>query len=188
MLGNVFQWVADWYGADYYNVGSDRDLPATLESMADDARHYIAAAKAPATLRAYRSDWAHLTTWCDTHDRRALRADADTVALYLTDLARVAKPVTLQRRLSSISQAHQAAGHAIPTGEPVVRAVHAGLRRSMGNGTEGEGAGGDRGAAGHGHRSPRRSTRGPGSGHAAGRLRGRAAAPRARRPRPLRRG
>jgi site-specific recombinase XerD len=112
--------------------GADRPLPATLESVADDARHYIASAKAPATLRAYRSDWAHFHTWCDTHDRDALPAEPETVALYLSDLARVAKPATLQRRLSSISQAHQAAGHPTPTVEPVVRAVHAGIRRSKG--------------------------------------------------------
>jgi len=107
-------------------------LPATLESMADDARHYIASAKAPATRRAYRSDWAHLCAWCHTHDRAALPAEADTVALYLSDLARTAKPATLQRRLSSISQAHQDAGHPTPTVDPVVRAVHAGIRRTQG--------------------------------------------------------
>ncbi len=70
-------------------------VPATLESMADDARRYIASAKAPATLRAYRSDWAHFTAWCDRHGRTALPAEADTVALYLSDLARTAKPATL---------------------------------------------------------------------------------------------
>jgi site-specific recombinase XerD len=107
-------------------------LPATLEDMADDARRYIASAKAPATLRAYRSDWAHFCAWCDLHGRAALPAEAETVALYLSDLARVAKPATLQRRLSSISQAHQAAGHPTPTAEPVVRAVHAGIRRTQG--------------------------------------------------------
>jgi site-specific recombinase XerD len=108
-----------------------QSLPATLES-ADDARRYIAAAKAPATLRAYRSDWAHFSAWCELHGRDALPADAETVALYLSDLARTAKPATLQRRLSSISQAHQAAGHPTPTAEPVVRAVRAGIRRSKG--------------------------------------------------------
>jgi integrase len=112
--------------------GADLALPATLESVADDARRYIASAKAPATLRAYRSDWAHFTTWCDTHGRDALPTEPETVALYLSDLARTAKPATLQRRLSSISQAHQAAGHPTPTADPVVRAVHAGIRRSKG--------------------------------------------------------
>ena len=100
--------------------------------MADDARRYIASAKAPATLRAYRSDWAQFATWCQLHDRVVLPADAETVALYLSDLARAAKPATLRRRLSSISQAHQAAGHQTPTADPVVRAVHAGIRRSKG--------------------------------------------------------
>jgi len=109
-----------------------RALPATLESVADDARNYIASAKAPATRRAYRSDWAHFAGWCDLHDRAALPAEPDTVALYLSDLARTAKPATLQRRLSSISQAHQAAGHPTPTTDPLVRAVHAGIRRTQG--------------------------------------------------------
>ncbi|MDQ6617121.1 MAG: hypothetical protein M3083_20855 [Actinomycetota bacterium] len=47
-------------------------------------------------------------------------------------LGRAAKAATLQRRLSSISQAHQAAGHPTPTIDPLVRAVHAGIRRAKG--------------------------------------------------------
>jgi hypothetical protein len=60
---------------------SGRDLLATLEDMAHDARGYLASAKAPATLRAYRSDWAHFTAWCHDHGVDALPAEAETVAL-----------------------------------------------------------------------------------------------------------
>ena len=96
----------------------------------------MGAAKAPATLRAYRSDWAHFEAWCGAHGADALPASPDTVALYLTDLARVAKPSTLQRRVSSISQAHQAAGHPTPTSDLRVRTTLAGIRRTLGTAPE----------------------------------------------------
>jgi hypothetical protein len=62
-----------------------------------------------------------------THDRAL---PTEPVAIYLT--ARAAKPATLQRRLSSISQAYQAAGPTTPAGDPVVRAGHADIRRTLG--------------------------------------------------------
>jgi hypothetical protein len=40
-------------------------LPAPdPDPIAARARAYVQAAKAPATLRAYRSDWADFTSWC----------------------------------------------------------------------------------------------------------------------------
>jgi site-specific recombinase XerD len=104
-------------------------VPAALS---DEARDYVRASKAPATLRAYRADWTDFSYWCQARGLQALPAAPETVAGYLTDLARVAKPATLQRRLSAISQAHQAAGHETPTRAAVVRATHAGIRRTKG--------------------------------------------------------
>jgi hypothetical protein len=33
-------------------------------SLSEDEAGYVAAARAPNTLRGYRSDWAEFTTWC----------------------------------------------------------------------------------------------------------------------------
>jgi integrase len=92
----------------------------------------VGAAKSRATLRAYRTDWAHFETWCAAHGADALPASPETVALYLTDLAAVARPSTLQRRVSSISQAHQAAGFDSPTRDALVRTTLTGIRRTLG--------------------------------------------------------
>ncbi len=62
-------------------------------------------------MRAYRSDWAEFSAWADHRGLVALPATPETVALYLVELAEVAKASTIARRLSSISQAHRAAGH-----------------------------------------------------------------------------
>src|SRR5690349_13372814 len=91
-------------------VGTAREPLAQLSAVADQARDYVAAAKAPNTLRAYRADWADFAGWCAQHRLEALPAVPETVALYLTALAGQKKAATLQRRLSAISQAHQAAG------------------------------------------------------------------------------
>src|SRR5436309_9322912 len=71
------------------------------------ARAFLLAAKAANTLRAYRADWNHFALWCEEHGQAALPAIPETVAYYLTALARSHKPATLQRRLTAISKAHQ---------------------------------------------------------------------------------
>ncbi|HSH61087.1 MAG TPA: site-specific integrase [Acidimicrobiales bacterium] len=58
------------------------------------------------------------------------------MALYLVELAEVAKAATIARRLSSISQAHRAAGHPSPTASARVQAVSAGIRRVHGAGVD----------------------------------------------------
>ena len=114
---------------------------APLADVAQRARDYAQAAKAANTRRAYRADWRDFTAWCEGHGRTALPAAPETVALYLTDLAGRRKTSTLQRRLSSIAQAHQLAGHAAhdaPTRHATVRAVWAGIRRAKGTAQAGK--------------------------------------------------
>jgi hypothetical protein len=56
------------------------DTPlATFTEVAEPAKTCIDAAKAPATLKAYRSDWNDFTTWCWKHQRTALPANPQTV-------------------------------------------------------------------------------------------------------------
>ncbi len=58
------------------------------------------------------------------HYRAAvLPARPETVALYLTAPADALKPSTLGRRLATISQVHQAAGHEVPIAAAPVRLV-----------------------------------------------------------------
>jgi hypothetical protein len=60
---------------------------AAMTALVERAEEFVRAAKAPATLRTYRSDWAHFEAWCHKHQFSALPAEPTTVALYPTDLA-----------------------------------------------------------------------------------------------------
>ena len=109
-----------------------------LAEIADRASEFIHQSKAKNTIRAYRADWAHFECWCKAHGQASLPATADTVALYVTDLADTHKPATITRRISAISQAHQIAGIDTPTGAARVRLVMAGIRRTKGTAQTGK--------------------------------------------------
>jgi hypothetical protein len=46
-------------------------LAAEITALVQRAEDFVRAAKAPATLRAYRSDWAYFEAWCQTHQLSA---------------------------------------------------------------------------------------------------------------------
>jgi site-specific recombinase XerD len=103
-----------------------------LAEIAADARDYVAASRAENTTRVYRTGWAQFTAWCDEHGVVALPAGPETVACYVADLAKAAKPATIDLRLAAISAAHRAAGHDSPTKAEPVRLVRRGVRRTLG--------------------------------------------------------
>jgi site-specific recombinase XerD len=107
-------------------------IAAQIQATADRATDYRAKAKAANTLAAYRADWNDFTTWCTRRNLEFLPATPATVTLYITDLAERCKPSTITRRLATISQAHQQAGHPTPTSAPVVRDVLQGIKREKG--------------------------------------------------------
>ena len=90
--------------------------PATsaLTTAAARAEGYFKATQAANTRRAYASDWKHFSAWCRAAGQGSLPAAPETVVLYLSTLAETAKVSTLTRRISAISQAHQAAGFDSP--------------------------------------------------------------------------
>jgi site-specific recombinase XerD len=104
-------------------------LPVLLD---EEAKRYMAVSKAQNTIRAYKSDWHAFSTWCDDRGVSSLPATPETLAVYLAEAARTLKPATLTRRCSSISMAHQMAGHESPTRSFVVRTTLAGIRREKG--------------------------------------------------------
>lgn len=115
------------------------DQPTQLNTLTEKAKDYIAQAKAANTVKAYRADWQDFITWCSSHSLTPLPASVETVATYLTAMVEDGKKVsTLQRRISAISQAHQAAGYESPTQALPVRSVMAGIRREKGSAQEGK--------------------------------------------------
>ena len=113
-------------------TGDAADIALGLGRLTDQARAYAEGSKAANTRRAYAFDWARFIGWCGERGLASLPARAETVALYATDLAATRKVSTINRRLSVISQAHQAAGFETPTKSAVVRAVLQGIKRSHG--------------------------------------------------------
>ena len=112
-----------------------RALPASaLALLHEQAEQFLRAAKAPSTLRAYRSDWEHFRRWCEQHTLCSLPASPETVALYLTALAATHRPATMTRRLTAITKAHQIAGQPSPATmqQPAVSETLKGIRRTLG--------------------------------------------------------
>src|SRR4051812_8888262 len=101
-----------------------------LATVLAEARDYVRQAKSANTVRAYRADWRHFEGWCVDRGREALAASAETVALYLTELARTHRVSSLTRRLASLSEAHQLAGLESPAGLPAIRTLMSGIRRA----------------------------------------------------------
>ena len=101
--------------------------------LSEDEAGYVEAARAPNTLRGYRSDWREFSAWCAEHGAQPLPAAASTITRYLSELARRgAKVGTMSRRLSAIKFAHQLDNAPDPTRNARVLAVWEGIRRTHG--------------------------------------------------------
>ena len=101
-----------------------------LALMVLQVEEYVAAASAPATRRAYSSDWRQFEDWCQARSVASLSATPATVACYVADQAEAGKKVaTLQRALVAIGRAHQLSEAQDPTRHPIVRETMKGVRR-----------------------------------------------------------
>ena len=116
----------------------ENDL-SIFEKITAKSMEYIAQAKALNTIKAYRTDFLNFTAWCEAYGLTSLPASPETVANYLTESVENGMKVsTLTRRISSISQAHQAANIESPTHSMIVRSVMAGIRRNKGTAQQGK--------------------------------------------------
>lgn len=90
-------------------------------------------ARAPATQRAYASDWKHFTGWAASYGLEPLPASPETVARYIAALTSQGVAAnTLTRRVSAIAAQHREAGHAFDRRDPVLARVLAGAKRVLG--------------------------------------------------------
>lgn len=112
------------------------DPPPPAENVGPDltrAADYARAEKAPATRKAYWSDFALFGLWCQERALTVLPASAESVAAYLASEAdRGAKPSTIGRRCAAIRYVHSIGGHPSPTMDERVKAVVRGIRRTHG--------------------------------------------------------
>ena len=84
--------------------------PPTLSAAGQVALAQAAAfakkASAPATLRAYKSDWTHYAAWCAEMGFVPVPAEPATVGAYLASLGDKA-PTTIRRRLAALGKMHR---------------------------------------------------------------------------------
>jgi integrase len=72
----------------------------------DEAAALARKAAAPATLRAYRSDWAHYAAWCERMGFAPVPAEPAVIGAYLASLTDKA-PTTIRRRLAALAKMHR---------------------------------------------------------------------------------
>jgi len=95
-------------------------------------KFYIEHSKSENTRKAYSSDWADFTDWCEFHHLDSLPASVETVGMYIADLADRCKLSTIQRRLSSIGEAHKMKKLPNPTKHHEIFLLIAGIKKEKG--------------------------------------------------------
>jgi integrase len=112
-------------------------LPVQLDRELASAEPYAQSALAPATRRAYESDWLLFAGWCAERGVSAIPAAPAVVAAFLAAEAdRGFRPVTVGRRAAAIAAAHRAQDHPNPCDSGAVAQVLSGIRRRHGTAPE----------------------------------------------------
>ena len=99
------------------------------------ARLYLSESRAPATWKAYETDFAHFDDWCDDRGLCPMPAAPTTVALYLASCAGTLCTGTLRRRLAAIAVVHDQNGHTFVSRDPLLQTLMAGIKRTHGSAT-----------------------------------------------------
>ena len=109
------------------------DLGAIPEDEIERTLGYAENEKAPASRRAYATDWRHFARWCADRNLAPLGCAPGVAAAYLSDLAHQGrKASTIARKAAAIGHHHRIAGLEPPTAFEGVKAVMRGIRRTIG--------------------------------------------------------
>ncbi len=102
-----------------------------IEDLIARAQAYAVDARAPATRKAYLSDFETFTSWCALHRLIAFPATPGTVAVYLAAMADAGKaPPTIERALAGIAYVHRQRGYEWPRAHAAIARVMHGIRRT----------------------------------------------------------
>lgn len=108
-------------------------LSVAMSDAMAAADEYAAAAEAPATRRAYISDFSTFRAWCEQNFLQPMPAQPEVIAAYISARARAeAKPSSIQRAVAAIRYAHKTAGYEPPTNSELVKRTMRGIRRTSG--------------------------------------------------------
>jgi integrase len=111
---------------------------AGIEELIAQAKAFAEAAKAPATRNAYASDLSVYVDFCAKIGQPAFAAGGESLALYITYLAKQGrKTTTIDRRLAAIATEYHAQGHReTPVKSFMVQEVLRGIKRTIGTAVE----------------------------------------------------
>src|SRR3954452_25321991 len=121
-------------------IREETSLSTEISELQNEAKQHLANSKAKNTKRAYRSDWAQFSEWCEKNELLDLPAEPETLVYYLTFLGKTLKASSIKRKMTAISQRHETAGFPSPTKMLLVKGVWEGLQRSIGVKEEGKDA------------------------------------------------
>jgi len=94
---------------------------------------YQDAADAPSTLKAYATDLANYTAWCNANALEAMPATPQVVGAYLAAAGEGYAAPTLRRRVAAIARACGVTGHPLDTKHPAIRETLRGIARKHGS-------------------------------------------------------
>jgi len=97
--------------------GKDAPTPRAAMALAK-SKAYQDAADAPATLKAYATDWANFNAWCSKHGFTPMPATPEVIGAYLAAAGEGYALPTLRRRVAAIARACGIAGHPLDTKHP----------------------------------------------------------------------
>src|SRR3954453_8768460 len=112
-------------------IREETSLTKEILELQHEAKQHLANSKAENTKRAYRSDWAQFSEWCEKNELLDLPAEPETLVYYLTFLGKTLKASSIKRKMTAISQRHETAGYPSPTKTALVKGVWEGLQRSI---------------------------------------------------------
>lgn len=104
-----------------------------VEQLAAAAKAYVEQGRAPGTRRTYGANWERFRVWAVEAGLPHLPAPPETICLYAAHLAREGlRPCSIQLALTAIAWKHKQQGMDNPTGDQLVHAVVAGIKRALG--------------------------------------------------------
>jgi len=109
------------------NQSAGAQLTAQKSHLTSEVADLLQHSLAPNTERAYRSDLTHFRDWGGT-----LPATPTTVCAYIGDYAGRLSVATIQRRIATLSKAHEAGALPNPCRSEIVKATLRGLKRKHG--------------------------------------------------------
>ena len=109
------------------------NLITDVKSLEIETLKNLKNSKAKNTLRAYQSDFKDFSVFCIKNGFVSLPTQPKIIALYLTNLSKLAKFSTLKRRIASISVIHKLKGHYLDTKHPIIMENLHGIKRTLGS-------------------------------------------------------